>query len=68
MTEIAKLFPRSGTKFICELPQGDGEWRMMPFKGQDGKTRVIVINPNHPPYIIEDGVASILMFDASPLG
>lgn len=63
MTKIGELFPRTGAKFICQLPAADGEWRIMPFKGQDGKVRMIVINHNNPPYVIEDGVASILVFD-----
>ena len=60
------IFPRTGAKFLCELPPSSSEWRMMTFKGQDGKQRLIVINREHPPYVIEDGVATILVFDDAP--
>lgn len=58
------IFPRTGCEFICELPKIEGEWRIMPFKGQDGKYRMIVINPNCHPYVIEDGIAKELIFNA----
>lgn len=64
MTEVTALFPKRAAKFICDLPKTSGEWRIMPFKGQDGKTRMIVINPEHPPYVIEDGIATLLVFNA----
>lgn len=66
MSEGPELIPRSGAKFLCELPKSSGEWRIMPFTGQDGKTRMIVINPEHPPYVLEDGTARLLVFDANP--
>lgn len=61
MTEA--IFPRTGAQFLCELPPSDKEWRMMPFTGQDGKKRLVVINPDHPPFVIQDGVATILRFE-----
>jgi acetaldehyde dehydrogenase (acetylating) len=61
MADVASMFPKSGARFICDLP-GNTEWRIMPFTGQDGKKRMIVINPDHPPYVIQDGVATLLLF------
>jgi hypothetical protein len=32
------IFPHTGAEFICQLPKTNGEWHIMPFKGQDGKS------------------------------
>lgn len=65
MNDLVPLVPskRSGFKFVCALPKSNSEWRIMPFVGQDGKQRLVAINPEHPPFIIEDGLARELLFN-----